>query len=125
MKLKEKNNIAFIKNYLMRSLPKLEGKVNLRNALRKATNELLTPAAGDRPDAWNICIIMTCSFKGVRKLQEFQRFKQKCKRIFVLKDGSKEDLEKVCKQVCPAANNFKGTFLSHLIVPGTSGVTHL
>ena len=78
MKLKEKNNIAFIKNYLMRSLPKLEGKVNLRNALRKATNELLIPANGDRRDAWNICIIMTYRSKGVSQLQEFQQLKQKC-----------------------------------------------
>ena len=116
MKLKEKNNIAFIKNYLMRSLPKLEGKVNIRNALRKAHNELLTPANGDRSDAWNICIIMTYRTKGVGQLQEFQQLKKKCKRIFVLRDGGKQDLKKVCDRICPAANNFKGTLVSRLIV---------
>ena len=106
MKLNELNNIPAINNH-MDNLPGIGGRNDLRKAIRKLQNNVLTPAMGDRPDAPNICIFFTPERK-LRRRFRIRNLRNNCYRAIIIQDGVLADLDKIRDRVCPEAAYFDG-----------------
>ena len=105
-RLNEGNNIPAITN-LVSNIPKPSGGRDLHKALDTIKDQVFTPAAGDRPNAPNICIFFAPGGRGLGyKLR--RKLRKTCYRIIVLRRAVEEDLDKIRERVCPEAEYFDG-----------------
>ena len=105
-KLNEGNSIKNIYS-LVDYLPKPSGGRNLDKVIHKLKDQVLTTDAGDRWEAPNICIFITCLDRSwVNKLK--RKLGEACDRIIILNQGYLSDLFSIQDQVCSVSDYVGG-----------------
>ena len=106
--LNERNTIQDVYDYV-HYLPKPFGRRNVHKLIHVLKHDVLTPAAGDRPDAPNICIFLTSGYRYLAHKLKKWKLGKICHHTIILNRGYLSDLHKIRDHVCSAFDSIKGT----------------